>query len=118
MSAIPRDASISRLLVDLDHIGLDSRLIGDKVHATLTLFLLKLERDTTDWSLLDPLHQMGGKSSDLVAETLRRDDGDFFEDLLVRVEVECHARVILLDDLARRFLHGLGTDTPHLSVYL
>lgn len=44
---------------------------------------------------------MGGESSDLVAETLRRDDGDFFEDLLVGVEVECHARVVLLDDLAR-----------------
>jgi len=32
------------------------------------------------------------------------------------VKVKSHARVVLLNDLTRRFLHGLGSNTPHLSV--
>ena len=41
---------------------------------TLTLFLLELERDTADGSLLNALHQVGGETRDLVTETLRGDN--------------------------------------------
>ena len=44
---------------------------------------------------------MGRESGDLVAEALGGDDGDFFQDLLVGVEVQGHARVVSLDNLAR-----------------
>jgi len=32
---------------------------------SLSLFFLKLERDTSDWATLDTLHEMGGVSGDL-----------------------------------------------------
>lgn len=42
---------------------------------------------------------MSGESGDLVAEALRRNDSDLFEDLLVRVEIQRHLRVVTLDHL-------------------
>lgn len=104
---------VEGLLVDLDLVALDSGDVGDEVHAALTLFLLELQRDAADWTLLDPLHEVGGEAGDLVAEPLGGDDSNFFEDLLVRMEVECHARVVALNHLSRRFLHGLRTDASH-----
>ena len=53
----------------------------------LALLLLKLEGDTADGSLLDALHEVGGETSDLVAEALRGDDGNLIADLLVGVAV-------------------------------
>ena len=40
--------------------------LWDVLILTLTLLLLKLEGDTTDWTSLDTLHQMGGVTSDLI----------------------------------------------------
>jgi hypothetical protein len=59
----------------------------------LPLLLLELEGDTTDGSALNPLHQVGGEPSDLVAETLGRDDGDLIADLLVGVAGGVRAEV-------------------------
>jgi len=74
---------------------------------------LELERDAPDWTLLDALHQVGGETSDLVAEALGWDYGHFFQDLLVGVEIEGHFRVVTLDHLARGFLDGLGANATH-----
>jgi hypothetical protein len=96
----------------------------------LPLLLLKLEGDSADGSTLDPLHQVGRESGNLVAETLGRDDGDLITDLLVGVavgrpreqrgggegdagdsQVESKTGVVLLDDDSRRSLNGLGTNS-------
>lgn len=106
------------LLVDLDEVSLDGGLFGDEVHAALALLLLELEGDAADWAPLDALHEVGGEAGDLVAEALRGDDGHLFQDLLVRVEVERHARVVPLDHQPRRFLHRLRANATHLLLLL
>ena len=75
-----------------------SRELGDVVILALTLLLLKLEGDTTDGSALDTLHQVGGETSNLVAETLGGDDGDLGSNLLVGLEVQGKTGVVLLDE--------------------
>lgn len=55
----------------------------------LTLLLLQLERDTSNGTLLNSLHQMSGESSNLVSQSLGRNDGDFIADSLVGVEIQC-----------------------------
>jgi hypothetical protein len=104
---------IKRLLIHLNVVNLESRLIWHEVHAPLTLLLLELERDAPHGPALDPAHEMGGEPGDLVPKPLRGDDGDLLEDLLIGVEVEGHARVVALDHLARGFLHGLRADATH-----
>ena len=106
---------IESFLIDFDLINLDGGFVGDEIHATFTLFFLELQRDATNGTLLDPLHEMGGKAGDLVAETLGRDDSHFFDDLLVGVEIKRHARVVPLDHMARGFLYRLGADSAHGS---
>ena len=43
----------------------------------LPFFFLKFDRDTTDWTGSDSLHQVSDETSDLVTKTLGWDDGDF-----------------------------------------
>jgi len=57
--------------------------LGDVVVLPLPLLLLELEGDTPDGSLLNPLHEVGGEPSDLVTESLGRDDGNLVGDSLV-----------------------------------
>lgn len=52
---------------------------------SFALLFLELERDAADWALGDAAHQVGGEAGDLVAEALRRDDGDLVTDALVGV---------------------------------
>ena len=84
-------------------------LLRDIVILTLSLLLLKLEGDTTDGTLLDTAHQMGGETSNLVAKTLGWDDGDFRGKALVGLEVEGETGVVLFDKVAR--------GTASLSLY-
>lgn len=58
-----------------------------EVVLSLSLLLLKLERDTANGTSLNPLHQVGGESSNLVSKTLGRNDGNLIADLLVGVAV-------------------------------
>ena len=48
--------------------GVERRDLGDVVVLALTLLLLELERNTTDGTLLDTLHQVGREASNLVAK--------------------------------------------------
>lgn len=102
--------------VDLERVGRDveSGDLWDVLVLSLTLLLLKLEGDTTDWSSLNSLHQMCRVSCNLVSESLRRDDRNFIADLLVGVEVQSQSWVELLDDDSRRSLGGLRSDFTHL----
>ena len=43
----------------------------------LPFFFLKFDRDTTDWTGSDSLHQVSDETSNLVTKTLGWDDGDF-----------------------------------------
>lgn len=74
---------------------------------------MELEGDASDGAFLDALDEVGGESGDLVAEALGGDGGDLAEDLLVGVEVERHARVVLLHHLPGGFLHCLRSDSAH-----
>ena len=52
----------------------EGRDLRNVVILALTLFLLELEGDTADGSLLNALHQVGGEAGDLVTETFRGDN--------------------------------------------
>ena len=47
---------------------------------------------------------------DLVPQRFAGDNGDFFTDSLVGVEVECQSSVVLLDDQLGSLLDGLGAN--------
>ena len=81
----------------------------------LTLLLLKLEGDTTDRATLNSLHQVGGVTSNLVAETLGSDDGDLITDALVGLEVQGQSGVVSLNDDLGGLLDGLGTNATHFG---
>jgi len=57
------------LLINLQGVdaGVQSRDLRNVVIFTFALLLLQLKGDTSDRTLLDTLHQMGGEASDLVA---------------------------------------------------
>ena len=84
--------------------------LWDKVHATLALFFLELEGDSTNWTLLDSPHQVSNKSADLIAQMLRGNDCDFFANLLVGLEISGEFGVVFLNNLACSFLDCLSTN--------
>jgi len=57
---------------------------------------------------------MGSISRNLVAKTLRRNDGDLVANSLVGLEVESQLRVVSLDDDLCGLLDGLGTNATHV----
>jgi hypothetical protein len=60
---------------------------------------------------LDALHEMGDITSDSVTQPLRGNDGYLISQSFVTLEIQCEARVVLLDDDASRFLDGLCPNT-------
>jgi hypothetical protein len=55
---------------------------------------------------------VGGETSNLVAKTLGRDDGDLIDDTFVLVEVDVReTRVVLLDEDTRSALGSLGANS-------
>jgi hypothetical protein len=92
--------------------GVESRDLGNVLILALTLLLLKFERDTANGTTLDTLHEVGGETSNLVAKTLGRDDGDLIDDTFVLVEVDVReTRVVLLDEDTRSALGSLGANS-------
>lgn len=95
--------------------SIESGDFGNVVILALALLLLELEGDTTDGSLLDALHQVGGEARDFVAQALggngsllsyaqhkhirpslsnlSADTHDFIDNALVGVEIEGQAGV-------------------------
>ena len=82
---LAEDAVVS----DLDLLDLNLGLLGNEIHLSLALLFLKLERDASNGSLLDSLHQVGGEASDLVSQSLGLDHGHIVDDALVYMEVVC-----------------------------
>ena len=97
--------------VDLDALGVDGTDVRNVVQPSLSLLLLELERNTSDWTSLNTLHQVGGVPGDLVSKPLRLDDGHVVAQTLVGVEVQGHSVVVLLYDGAACALNSLRPNT-------
>lgn len=96
--------------VNLDLVQSQGRNLGDVIIPPLALFLLQLEGDSTNRPLLDSLHQVGGKPSDLVAQPLCGDNGKFIADALVSVKVQREAWIVLFDQLLCTSLNSFSAD--------
>lgn len=77
---------------------------------SFTLLFLQLERDTSDWALLDSLHQVGGVASDLVSESLGLDVSDLVGQSLVGLEVQGQLWVVSLDQNLGGSLDSLSSN--------
>ena len=100
-------------VINEDLLNIELRLLGDEVHASLSLFLLELEGDVSDGTLLDSLHQVSNETSDLVSESLGRNDGNLLSNLLVELEVKGELLIVLLNDVSSRSLDSLSSDSSH-----
>lgn len=89
--------------------------LGNVLILALSLFFLKLEGDTTDWTTLNTFHQMGGVTSNLVAETLGGNDGNLIADSLVGLEVHGELGVVFLNNDLGGLLHSLRPNSSHFG---
>lgn len=83
------ELSEDAVVFDLDLLDLDLGFVGDEIHLSLALLFLQLERDASNGSLLDSLHQVGRESSDLVSQSLGLDHRHIVNDALIYMEVVC-----------------------------
>lgn len=97
--------------INFNQLLVQSRHLWYIVVPPLSLFLLQFDGDSSDWTPLNPLHQMCYIPSDLVAELLAGDDGYLFAHPLVGVEVIAQSCVVLLDDHPGGLLDRLGPDS-------
>ena len=67
---------ISGISIDDDDVLVKSGSLGDEIHSSLSLLLLKLQGNTSDGTSGNALHQVGDETSDLVAHPLGWDDGN------------------------------------------
>jgi len=109
----------------------EGRHFGDVLILALSLLFLELERDTTDGTTLNALHEMGGVTSNLfhlalecanrlvmqksylVAKTLGGNDGNLIADSLVGLKIESQLGVVSLNDDLGGLLNGLSTNATH-----
>jgi hypothetical protein len=98
------------LWVDLNGGNSEGRLLGDDVHAALTLLLLKAQGNAANRAAGDALHGVSDVSGNLVAQALGGDDSDLVAKLLVHVEIVSELAIPLLDDRASGFLDCLGAN--------
>jgi hypothetical protein len=54
---------------------------------------------------------MRDEAGDLVAQTFRRDNGNFATQTFVRLEIQGQTGIVFLDDDAASAFNGLGPDT-------
>lgn len=105
---------LSSVLIDIQStVGVGkvkSRDLRNVLITSLTLLLLELEGDTTDGTLLDTLHQVGGVTSNLVAKTLGGDVSNLTGKTLVGLEVESELGVVTLDHLLSSTLDSLSSN--------
>lgn len=100
-----------------DILLVDVRDLRDVIVTALSLFLLKFDGNTSDWSPLDPFHEMSRETSDLVPQSFRWNDGDLFGDPLVGVEIGPQLGVVFFHDDSGCFLHGFCSDATHLDSF-
>lgn len=89
---------------------LEGRFFRNVVILTFTFFFLKLEGNTTDRTLLNTTHQVGGETGNLVTKTLAGDDGNFGSEALVSLEIQSQTGVVLFNENLGSSLNSLGTN--------
>jgi len=100
--------------IDLNDVVLESGNLRYVVVSAFSLFFLKLDGDSTNLAVTEPLHQMRNKPSDFVLEGFARNDSDFLAYPLVGVEVQGQSSVIFLDDDPSGLLDRLSPNTTHV----
>lgn len=100
--------------IDLNLVNLNFRLGGNPIQSSFSFLFLDLEGNSLDWALLNSLHEMGGKSSNFVSESLGGNLSNFAEDFLVGVEVVGQLLVILLEEELSTSFDCLGSDSAHM----
>lgn len=110
---------VSGLVVNVqDTLGVtqvQSRDIWDVLVLSLSFFFLQFERDTSDWTLLDSLHQMGGVTSDLVSQSLGLDGGDLVTQSLVALEIQSQLWIVTLNQSLGSTLDSLSSNSTLLK---
>jgi hypothetical protein len=106
---------LSRLLVKLQlalSVGqVQSGNFWDVLVLSLTLLLLQFEGNTSNWTLLDSLHQVGGVTSNLVSQTLGWNLSDLRGQTLVGLEVQSQLWVVTLNQSFGSSLNGFCSNT-------
>lgn len=92
-----------------------SRDLWDVLVLSLTLLFLQLERNTSNWTLLNSLHQVGGVTSDLVSESLGLDLSDLGGQSLVGLKVQSQLWVESFDQNLRGSLDSLSSNATLIS---
>lgn len=87
-----------------------SRDLWDVLVLSLSLLLLQLEGDTSNWTLLNSLHQVGGVTSNLVSQSLGLDNSDLRGQSLVGLEVQSQLWVETLNQDLGGSLHGFSSN--------
>merc|ERR1719180_434361 len=77
------------------------------------LNFLQFDRDTSDWTCLNTLHEMCNKPSNLVSQLLAWNNGDFFTYTLVGVEIEGQFHVVFFDDDTSGLFDRFSTNATH-----
>lgn len=85
--------------------------LRNKVQASFSLLFLQLQRNSTNRSTLNSLHQMGNKTSNFISHSLWWDDSDFTNKSLVNMEIKSQTRIIFLNDNSWWFLDSFCSDT-------
>ena len=80
------DEVVDNLLV-VDVGNIDLGFVWNEVHLLFSFHFLELERDASNWTLLNSLHQVSGETSNLVSHSLGLNDGNVIDDSLVEVEI-------------------------------
>lgn len=84
--------------------------LWDVLVLSFTLLLLQLERNTSNWTLLNSLHQVGGVTSNLVSESLGLDLGNLRGQSLVGLKVQSQLWVESLDQNLRGSLDSFSSN--------
>lgn len=88
-----------------------SRDFGDVLILSFSFFFLQLEGDTSDGTLLNSLHQVGGVTGNLVSQSLGLDNGDFLSQSLVGFKVKSQLGVESFNEHLGGSLHSLSSNT-------
>jgi len=74
-------------------------------------FFLNSQGDSSDGTLLNSLHQVGGETSNLISHSLGRKDSDVAQDLLVEMEIIAQLVVIFFNQDLSSLLDSLCSNS-------
>jgi len=95
------------VLVNLNSSHSKCRDFRNIIVLSLSFFLLQFKWNSTHRTLLNSLHKMRCKSSNLVSQSLWSNDGYFIANLLVCLEIKRKTRIIFLNNNSGSPLYSL-----------